>query len=103
MQLSSLKDGLELSLQARAHRSAPALEDEKYEDVGLAAEIFTRHKNSTQPHSQQLVAILQAVLEVLKAEGLQPTPTALFAALMSSLEKPETLLNDEVRRSGAAA
>ena len=63
---------------------------------GVVAEIYAKHRNSTQPESQQLCAVLGAVLEVVQAEGLQPTPTALFAALMSSLEKPETQASSQV-------
>lgn len=63
---------------------------------GVVAEIYIKHRNSTQPESQQVCAVLGAVLEVVLAEGLQPTPTALFAALMSSLEKPETQASAQV-------
>lgn len=58
--------------------------------AGVVTEIYAKHRNSTQPESQEVCAVLGAVLEVVQAEGLQPSPTALFAALMSSLEKPET-------------
>ena len=64
---------------------------------GVVGEIYAKHRNSTQPESQQVCAVLGAVLEVVQAEGLQPTPTALFAALMSSLEKPETQASSQVR------
>ena len=64
--------------------------------AGVAAEIYAKHRNSTQPESQQVCAVLGAVLEVVQAEGLQPTPTTLFAALMSSLEKPETQASAQV-------
>ena len=63
---------------------------------GVVGEIYAKHRNSTQPESQQVCAVLGAVLEVVQAEGLQPTPTALFAALMSSLEKPETQASSQV-------
>lgn len=64
---------------------------------GVVGEIYAKHRNSTQPESQQVCAVLGAVLEVVQAEGLQPTPTALFAALMSALEKPETQASNQVR------
>eukprot|EP00873_Tetraselmis_striata_P019446 jgi/Tetstr1/439710/TSEL_028129.t1 len=63
---------------------------------GIAAEILGRHRKSTQPESQQVCAVLGAVLEVVKGEGLEPTPTALFAALMSALENDATRSTAEV-------
>ena len=63
---------------------------------GVASEIYAKHRNSTQPESQQVCAVLGAVLEVVQAEGLQPTPTTLFAALMASMEKPETQASAQV-------
>lgn len=100
VQLHSLQAGLDASLEDRAQppRQPGAFSSEGQDD--LASEIFRRHGHSAQPHSQQLCAILSAVLEVLRAEGLQPSPTALYAALMSSLEKPETLNNSEVGQGG---
>ena len=56
---------------------------------GLATELLAKHGNSTQPSSQTLCAVVGATLDVLQAEGLAPTPPALFAAVMSALEKPE--------------
>lgn len=94
VQLSSLKAGLEQSLTVP--RSQQHAASDQAQDVGLANEIFSRHRNSNQPQSQQLCAILAAVLEVLQAQELAPTPTALYAALMSSLEKSETTKNSEV-------
>ena len=63
---------------------------------GVVTEVYAKHRNSTQPESQQVCAVLGAVMEVVQSEGLQPTPTALFAALMSSLEKPETQASPQV-------
>lgn len=96
MQLTGLQAGLDEALEARAQWPAATGEGLEPQDEGLVQEILARHGHSAQPHSQQLCAILSAVLEVLRAEGLQPTPTALYAALMSSLEKKETLNNSEV-------
>ncbi|KAK9845416.1 hypothetical protein WJX81_006006 [Elliptochloris bilobata] len=59
-------------------------------DAGFTAELLAKHRNSAQPESRQLCAVLGAILEVLSSEGLQPTPTAVFAAVMSSLEKVES-------------
>ena len=64
---------------------------------GVAAELLAKHSRSRQPESQQLCLILTAVLEVLQGEGMEPTPTALFAAIMSSLEKPETQASAQAR------
>lgn len=49
----------------------------------LAQEIQAKYGGKTQPESRQLVAILGAVQEVVKAQGLEVTPTAMFAALMA--------------------
>lgn len=64
--------------------------------ASLVDEIFARHRNSTQPESQQLCIILSAVVEVIKKEGLQPTPTALFAAISSSLQRSDVSSTPEV-------
>jgi hypothetical protein len=66
---------------------------------GVVAELRARHGRSAQPESQQVLAVLQAVLEVVQAEGLQPSPTALFAAVMSALERKETRSSPQVRRA----
>ena len=65
---------------------------------GVAAEIYAKHRNSSQPESQQVCAVLGAVLEVVQAQSMQPSPTALFAALMASLEKPETQASPQVSK-----
>ena len=65
----------------------------------VAAEIYDRHKRSSQPESRQVCAVLGAILEVVAAERLQPTPTTLFAAVMSSLAKGETQETAEVSTS----
>ena len=64
------------------------------------AEVFARHGTSVQPESLQLKAILQAVTEVIQAEGMEVTPLTLFAATMSALEKPETVASAEVGAAG---
>lgn len=65
-------------------------------DGGVAAEILAKHIRSQQPESQQICVILSAILEVLTAEGMDPSSTALFAATMSSLEKRETQSSAQV-------
>ena len=50
---------------------------------------------------RQVCAVLQAVLDVVAAQGMQPTPTAIFAAVMSSLDRPQTQASAEVRRISA--
>lgn len=65
-------------------------------DGSVAAEIYDRHKRSSQPESREVCAVLGAILEVVAAEGLQPSPTTLFAAVMSSLAKEETQNSAEV-------
>ena len=44
----------------------------------------------------QVCAVLQAVLDVVASQGLQPTPTVIFAAVMSSLDRPATQASAEV-------
>ena len=44
----------------------------------------------------QVCAVLQAVLDVVASQGMQPTPTAIFAAVMSSLDRPATQASAEV-------
>ena len=63
---------------------------------GIAHELLQKHQNSAQPSSQTLCAVLRATLEVLQAEGLEATPSALFAAVMSSLERPQGYSTPEV-------
>jgi ribosomal RNA-processing protein 12 len=60
------------------------------EDGGIVSDVQARHGHSAQPESQQVMAVMRAVLEVIAAQGLSPSPTAIFAAIMSALEKPET-------------
>lgn len=70
---------------------------------GVVLELRSRHGHSAQPESQQVMAVLQAVLDVLSAEGMKPSPTAIFAACMSSLESsPETRKSPQVRGCAAA-
>ncbi|PNH02025.1 Ribosomal RNA-processing protein 12 [Tetrabaena socialis] len=59
-------------------------------DGGVAAELSQRHGRSAQPESQQVMAVLRAVTDVIRSEGLPLSPTSYFAAVMSALEKPDT-------------
>jgi ribosomal RNA-processing protein 12 len=59
-------------------------------------EIYARHRHSKQPTSQQLCAILDSVTEVLNGQAMKPTPTALFAAVMSSIEQSKAQASPEV-------
>lgn len=53
------------------------------ETRSLAQEIFAKFGGKTQAESRQLVAILTAVQEVVMSQGMEVTPTAMFAALMA--------------------
>mmetsp|Transcript_19672 Transcript_19672/g.54892 ORF Transcript_19672/g.54892 Transcript_19672/m.54892 type:complete len:1497 (+) Transcript_19672:183-4673(+) len=59
-------------------------------DGGITEEVMAKHGHSNQPESQQLVAVLAALTEVIHAQSLPLTPTSFFAATMSALEKPDT-------------
>jgi ribosomal RNA-processing protein 12 len=71
-------------------------------DGGIVAELQSRHGHSAQPESQQVLAVLQAVLEVIGAQGMPATPTSIFAALMSALERPDAQQSAVVSAMGAA-
>lgn len=58
-------------------------------DGGIVSELQSRHGHSAQPESQQVLAVLQAVLDVMSAQGMSATPTTMFAALMLALERPD--------------
>lgn len=62
----------------------------------VAEEVLNRYGYSKQPQSQQVVAVLRAVEEVIQAQSLPLTPTSYFAAIMSALEKPETAKSVDV-------
>jgi hypothetical protein len=66
-------------------------------DGGIVSELQSRHGHSAQPESQQVLAVLQAVLEVISAQGMSTTPTTMFAALMSALERPDAQESPVVR------
>jgi hypothetical protein len=56
------------------------------EDGGIVPELQSRHGHSAQPESQQVLAVLGAVLEVISSQGMPATPTSMFAAIMSAME-----------------
>ncbi len=66
------------------------MNDPQSDDGGVVAEVLAKHGRSAQPESIQVIAVLRAVEDVVKSEQLLVTPTSLFAALMSALDKPET-------------
>jgi ribosomal RNA-processing protein 12 len=72
-------------------------------DGGIISEVKSRHGHSAQPESQQVMAVLQAVLEVIQAEGMSATPTTIFAALMSALDRPDAQNSTEVCSSSRSA
>ena len=69
---------------------------EEGHDGGIVAEVTKYHGHSTQPESQQVMAVLQAMVEVIRGEGWQVSPTALFAATMTAMDRPDTLLSPQV-------
>lgn len=70
-------------------------------DGGISSEILGRHGHSAQPESQQIVAVFHAVVEVIASEGMTVSPVSLFAAVMSSLDRPETQGSPNVSMSDA--
>ena len=72
-------------------------------DGGVVDELSSRHGSSAQPQSKQVMAVLQAVLDVLQAEGMPCTPTTMFAAVMSALDKEETQASAQVSCSAMHA
>ena len=65
-------------------------------DRSLVLELQGKFKNNQQAETQQMLAVLGACGAVLASAGLPDSPTALFAASMSSLEKPEIQASPEV-------
>ena len=79
-----------LSASLSSLKMAGAAEgDHAQQDGGVVGEVYGRHGHSAQPESQQVLAVMQAVLDVIRAESMPVTPTTMFAAIMSALEKPE--------------
>ena len=59
------------------------------------AELWDRHCRSRQPESKATCAVLEAVADILQQEGIAPSPTAVFAATMSSLERADASIPAE--------
>ena len=59
------------------------------------AELWDRHCRSRQPESKATCAVLEAVADILQQEGIAPSPTAVFAATMSSLERADAAMPAE--------
>lgn len=57
------------------------------EDEDMCATVMGRFRNSQQPEHKHLCAVVAAMGEVLREQSLSPTPTAYFAATMSSLDR----------------
>lgn len=64
--------------------------------TGLVAGILANHQNKPAAESQALVATVYAITEVLEAQGLPPSPTALFAATLSALNTVEVASTPDV-------
>jgi ribosomal RNA-processing protein 12 len=66
-----------------------------FADGDPVAELWDRHCRSRQPESKATCAVLEAVADILQQEGIAPSPTAVFAATMSSLERADASIPAE--------
>lgn len=57
------------------------------EDSDVSVSIKSRYGRSQQPEHQHLCAVVTAMAEVLREQGLEPTATAYFGACMASLQR----------------
>ena len=71
------------------------VELEGFETGDPVAELYERHLMSSSADSKHVTAVLEAVASILKAEGIKPSPTAVFAASLSSLERTDTEASPE--------
>lgn len=62
-----------------------------------AAALYAKHWRSTSPESKQVCAVLEVVLAAIEEQQLQPTATAVFAAVVSSLQHESLRDTPEVR------
>ncbi|KAI5064175.1 hypothetical protein GOP47_0020845 [Adiantum capillus-veneris] len=53
----------------------------------LSVQVISRYKNSVALEHRHLCAVVAAMAEVIKEQGVPPTPTAYFAATMSALDR----------------
>lgn len=65
-------------MEAEALHEAPA-------QASFVEQLRAKHLNSKQPESQNIVAVLSAIIDVINSQKLQPTPVSVFAAVVSSL------------------
>ena len=79
----------------------PEVEDDERGgvDVDLVGDIMRRHGSSKQPESRRVCAFLQAIVAALAQEGVEPKPTAVFAAVVLALEGTQKV--DEGRNAVA--
>ncbi len=66
----------------------------------LPDEIMRRHAGKPGAESRALVGVLGAVLDAVSSRGLDPSPAALFAALMAALDGPRALDDAQVGGGG---
>lgn len=70
--------------------------DSPMEGADQSDDVFARtlnhFKNSKQVDHQHLCAVILALSEVIKEQGLTPSATAYFAAIMASLERRQVSL-----------
>lgn len=92
--MSAMKKGQ--ATGSAAPDAPPAAGTNATEGGSLVAEITSRHGKSTQPESKQMMAVLRALIDVIKAEGLPVSPASLFAACMSAMQRIETLESPQV-------
>ncbi len=79
------------TMEAELLGNAPA-------QASFLKQIRAKHVNSKQPESQAVLAVLSAIVDVIKSQKLQPTPVAVFAAVVSSLST-DTAKGDPQARS----
>ena len=55
------------------------------ETSGIVDEVIQRHHASQGPDSRALVSVVEAIRDVIQAQGMTLTPVSLFAAATASL------------------
>ena len=68
---------------------------EGFEIGDPVAELYERNLTSSSAESKHVTAVLEAVADILRQEGIKPSPTAVFAASLSSLERANTEASPE--------
>ena len=69
---------------------------EGFEIGDPVAELYERNLTSSSAESKHVTAVLEAVADILRQEGIKPSPTAVFAASLSSLERANTEASPEM-------